>query len=137
MKPSKQSTLRDRAVLTGRGVHSNAPVRIVIHPATANSGISFLRTGLEGGGSRRIEAKWSEVFATRLCTVLGDCRQVSVSTVEHLLAALSGLRVDNALVEIDGPEMPIMDGSSQVFVDAIDRVGVVPLAAARRYIKVL
>jgi UDP-3-O-[3-hydroxymyristoyl] N-acetylglucosamine deacetylase len=136
MTAVNQTTLRDRVVLSGAGVHSNAPARLVLHPSEANSGISFLRTGLPGGRERLIEAKFSQVSMTELCTVVGAA-DASVSTVEHLLAALSGLGVDNAVVEIDGPEMPIMDGSSADFVEAIDQVGLTQLAAARRYVKVL
>jgi UDP-3-O-[3-hydroxymyristoyl] N-acetylglucosamine deacetylase len=136
MKPGTQTTLGERAVLTGRGVHSNAPVQITIHPSDAGSGISFLRTGLENGHSRCIDARWSEVSMTRLCTVIGRER-ASVATVEHALAALGGLGVDNALVEVDGPEMPIMDGSAQDFVEAIDQAGIVSQHAPRRYLKIV
>ena len=137
MKPGRQTTLCERAVLSGRGVHSNAPVQIVLHPSDANTGISFVRTGLDGGRSHSIDARWSEVAATRLCTVIGDPDQASIATVEHVLAALSGLGVDNALIEVDGPEMPIMDGSAQDFVDAIDQVGISDLGATRRYIRIV
>ena len=112
MKFPKQTTLRKRCVLTGNGVHSNAPVTLILHPAEPDSGIVFLRTNLPDGATRRIDAKWSRVSATDLCTVLGDVSLGSVSTVEHLLAALAGLGVDNVLIEVDGPEVPIMDGSS-------------------------
>jgi UDP-3-O-[3-hydroxymyristoyl] N-acetylglucosamine deacetylase len=132
----KQTTLGDRASLEGIGVHSGSPVKITIHPAESNSGISFLRTGLPGG-DRMIPARREAVGATELCTVIGDASGSSVSTIEHLMAALRGLGVDNALVEIDGPEVPIMDGSSALFVDAIDQVGVEDLPSARRVVKVL
>jgi UDP-3-O-[3-hydroxymyristoyl] N-acetylglucosamine deacetylase len=137
MKATQQTTIRDRVTITGVGVHSNAPVRVILHPADANSGISFLRTGLPGGRERLIEAVWSNVSKTELCTVLGDATQASVSTVEHLLAAMLGVGLDNALVEIDGPEAPIMDGSASDFVAAIDRVGLVALPRSRRYLKIL
>lgn len=136
MKFARQTTLRRRILLSGNGVHSNAPVKIVLHPSEADAGVAFLRTGLPGG-TRRIEAKWSRVSATDLCTVLGDASLGSVSTVEHLLAAFTGLGLDNVTVEIDGPEVPIMDGSSAAFVAAIDRVGLKVLSAPRRYLKVL
>ena len=137
MKFPKQTTLRKRCVLTGNGVHSNAPVTLILHPAESDSGIVFLRTNLPDGATRRIEAKWSRVSATDLCTVLGDVSLGSVSTVEHLLAALTGLGVDNVLVEVDGPEVPIMDGSSASFVAAIDKVGLRALSAPRRFLKIL
>ncbi len=137
MKPGKQTTLRKRAILSGSGVHSNAPVRLVLHPSEANSGISFLRTGLPGGRERQIDAVWSNVSMTELCTVIGDPADATVSTVEHLLAAFSALGVDNAMVEIDGPEVPIMDGSAAEFVEAIQQAGIHHLSAPRRYLKVL
>ncbi|HEY8579393.1 MAG TPA: UDP-3-O-acyl-N-acetylglucosamine deacetylase [Beijerinckiaceae bacterium] len=137
MKSAKQTTLRQRATLSGAGVHSNAPVQIVLHPAEADSGVVFLRTGLDGGRERAIEARWSQVSMTELCTVIGDASSGAVSTIEHLLAALAGLGVDNVMVEIDGPEVPIMDGSAAHFVEAIDLAGVVELSKPRRYVKVL
>jgi UDP-3-O-[3-hydroxymyristoyl] N-acetylglucosamine deacetylase len=136
-KSGQQTTIRDRVSLGGFGVHSNAPVNLVLHPADANSGIVFLRTGLPGGRERLIEAKWSNVSQTELCTVLSDSSGASVSTVEHLLAALAGLEIDNAMVEIDGPEAPIMDGSAADFVAAIDRVGALAQSRARRHLKIL
>jgi UDP-3-O-[3-hydroxymyristoyl] N-acetylglucosamine deacetylase len=137
MKFPKQTTLRKRCILTGNGVHSNAPVTLILHPAEPDSGIVFLRTGLPEGATRRIEAKWSRVSATDLCTVLGDTSRGSVSTVEHLLAAFMGLGLDNVLVEVDGPEVPIMDGSSAAFVAAIDKAGLRTLSAPRRFLKIL
>jgi UDP-3-O-[3-hydroxymyristoyl] N-acetylglucosamine deacetylase len=136
-KSGQQATIRDRVTLGGFGVHSNAPVTLVLHPADANSGIVFLRTGLPGGRERLIEAKWSNVSQTELCTVLSDSSGASVSTVEHLLAALAGLNVDNVTIEMDGPEAPIMDGSAAAFVAAIDQVGVVTQSRRRRHLKIL
>lgn len=137
MIPARQTTLKRQIALCGAGVHSHAPVQLVLHPAEANSGIVFLRTGLEGGRERSIEARWSQVSTTELCTVIGDASSGAVSTIEHLLAAFAGLGVDNVLVEVDGPEVPIMDGSSAAFVEAIDQAGLAELSAPRRYIKVL
>ena len=84
-----------------------------------------------------LEAKRSNVTNTALCTMLGDASGASVSTVEHLLAAVSGLQVDNVLIEIDGPETPIMDGSAADFVSAIDQAGVVQQSRPRRHLKVV
>jgi len=137
MKFGPQTTIRDRVTISGRGVHSNAPVRIVIHPADAGAGIVFLRTGLPEGRERLIEAKWSNVSRTDLCTVLGDSERASVATIEHLMAALAGLGVDNALIEIDGPEAPIMDGSAAQFVAAIDKVGLAAQSRPRRHLRIL
>lgn len=137
MKLGKQTTLRKSVTLVGAGVHSNAPVTLSLHPSSANTGIQFVRTGLPEGGERRIEARWSRVSTTELCTVLGDPVRGTVATVEHLMAALSGLGVDNAEIEVDGPEVPIMDGSAAVFVAAIDRVGLRTLSAPRRFIRIV
>lgn len=97
----------------------------------------FLRTGLPGGRERLLEAKRGNVTQTSLSTTLGDASGASVCTVEHLLAALSGLRIDNVVIEIDGPETPIMDGSAIDFVRAIDSVGVAHQARLRRYLKIV
>jgi UDP-3-O-[3-hydroxymyristoyl] N-acetylglucosamine deacetylase len=132
-----QTTLRRAVTREGIGVHSGAPARIVLHPAEAGTGVQFLRTGLPGGQESLVPALREAVGATELCTVIANAQGVSVSTVEHLMAALAGLGVDNVLVEIDGPELPIMDGSSRSFVDAIDEAEVIELPARRRVIKVL
>ncbi|WP_298354956.1 UDP-3-O-acyl-N-acetylglucosamine deacetylase [Rhodoblastus sp.] len=138
MKQRFQTTLRQRIVLAGGiGVHSGKPVRLVLNPSEADAGLVFLRSGLPDGGSRVIEANWSKVTMTELCTVIGDGAQHMVATIEHLVAALHGLGVDNCLVEVDGPEVPIMDGSAAAFVEAIDRAGIVQLDAPRRYLKLL
>ncbi len=137
MKFGLQTTLRDRVEISGFGVHSAAPARVILHPADVDSGLVILRTGLPNGRERLIEAKWSNVTHTALCTVLGDSTGAAVATVEHLMAALAGLGVDNALVEIDGPEMPIMDGSAAAFVAAIDSVGLARQGRLRRVIRVV
>lgn len=137
MKQSQQTTLRKAATLSGVGVHSGDEVKIILHPAIANHGIAFLRTGLSGGNDRLIQARHLAVTATELCTVIGDRDSGAVATIEHLMAALSGLGIDNVLVEIDGPEVPILDGSSAPFVEAIDQAGIATLNVARRYLKVL
>jgi UDP-3-O-[3-hydroxymyristoyl] N-acetylglucosamine deacetylase len=137
MPASSQTTLRRRATVKGIGVHSGSPVSLTLHPAEADIGIVFLRSGLDGQCDREIVADYRAVTATEFATVLGDDAGPAVSTTEHVLAALRGLGVDNVVVEIDGPEVPIMDGSAQAFVEAIDRAGIAVLAAQRRFIKVL
>jgi UDP-3-O-[3-hydroxymyristoyl] N-acetylglucosamine deacetylase len=137
MKVARQTTLRDHTALSGVGVHSGLPVTLTFHPADAGTGLRFLRTHVEGRQDREIPADMSAVTATEFATVLGDASGPLVSTAEHVLAALSGLGVDNALVEIDGPEAPIMDGSAAPFVAAIDLVGIETLDEPRRHIKVL
>jgi len=137
MKHGFQKTVADRVEIHGAGVHTAAPARIVIHPAEADHGIVFLRTGIADGSDRLIEAHWRNIRQTALCTVIGDRSGATVATIEHLMAALAGLGVDNALVEIDGPEAPIMDGSSAAFVAALDQAGLVTQARRRKFIKVL
>jgi UDP-3-O-[3-hydroxymyristoyl] N-acetylglucosamine deacetylase len=137
MKSVRQTTVREPATVTGIGVHSGLPVTLTIHPADANSGITFLRTGIEGCPDREVRADVRAVTATEFATVLGDSDGPLCSTAEHVLATLSGLGVDNATIEIDGPEVPIMDGSSAAFVAAIDQAGIATLSAPRRYIQVL
>ena len=137
MKQSQQTTLRAAVTLVGTGVHSGDEVKMILHPAEANHGIAFLRTRLPGGLDRLIDARHLAVTATELCTVIGDRDSGAVATIEHLMAALAGLGIDNVLVEIDGPEVPILDGSSAPFIDAIDGVGIVAQNVGRRYLKVL
>jgi len=137
MKVAFQTTLRNRVTVSGVGVHSAAPAQLILQPANVDTGVVFLRTALPGGRERLLEAKRSNVTHTALCTMLGDASGAGVSTVEHLLAALSGLQIDNVLIEIDGPETPIMDGSAADFVAAIDRAGLVQLSRLRRYLKIL
>jgi UDP-3-O-[3-hydroxymyristoyl] N-acetylglucosamine deacetylase len=137
MKAARQTTLRDHSVLCGVGIHSGLPVTLTLHPADADTGVRFVRTRLEGWQDREIPADLTAVTATEFATVLGDASGPLVSTAEHILAALAGLGVDNAIVEIDGPEAPIMDGSAAPFVAAIDAVGLRILDRPRRHIKVL
>jgi len=137
MKHGFQKTLADRVEILGAGVHSAAPARIVIHPADADHGIVFLRAGTIDGADCMIDANWRNIRQTALCTVIGDRTGTTIATIEHLMAALSGLCVDNALIEIDGPEAPILDGSAAQFVDAIEQVGLITQARRRKFLRVL
>ena len=136
MKFSRQTTLRSQATVTGVGVHSGLPVSLTLGPAPVDAGFIFVRTGLDEA-DREVPAVAESVIATDLATVLGDREGPLVSTAEHVLAALRGMGVDNATIEIDGPEAPIMDGSAAAFVTAIDQAGVVSQSAPRRFIQVL
>jgi UDP-3-O-[3-hydroxymyristoyl] N-acetylglucosamine deacetylase len=133
---ARQTTLAREIQLTGTGVHSGAPVSLTLHPAEADTGLRFLVTK-RGRVISEIAAHVANVKNLTLCTVIGDGAGTTVGTVEHLLAALRGLSIDNLYIEIDSKEVPIMDGSSAVFVDAIDRVGIRELPEPRKYIKVL
>jgi UDP-3-O-[3-hydroxymyristoyl] N-acetylglucosamine deacetylase len=136
MKFSRQTTLRSQATVTGVGVHSGLPVSLTIGPASIDAGFIFVRTGLDGA-DREVQAVAGSVIATEFATVLGDRNGPLVSTAEHVLAALRGMGVDNATIEVDGPEVPIMDGSAAAFVAAIDQAGIITQSAARRFIQVL
>ena len=131
-----QRTFERRVGLSGIGVHSGAPVSITLCPAHPDSGVVFLRRNLPNSPDVEIPARSHAVGSTELCTVLGDPNGASVATVEHLLAALAGLGVDNAIIEIDGPEVPVMDGSASAFVDAIDQAGIRAQDAPRRWIRI-
>jgi UDP-3-O-[3-hydroxymyristoyl] N-acetylglucosamine deacetylase len=136
MKFSRQTTLRAQATVTGVGVHSGLPVSLTLGPASIDAGLVFVRTGLDGA-DREVPAIAESVTATEFATVLGDRNGPLVSTAEHVLAALRGMGVDNATIEIDGPEVPIMDGSAAAFVAAIDQAGILTQSASRRFIQVL
>ncbi|MBU6527920.1 UDP-3-O-[3-hydroxymyristoyl] N-acetylglucosamine deacetylase [Methylocystis sp. MJC1] len=128
-KSRAQTSLARSVTLSGRGVHSDTPARLTLSPSAADSGIVLSVEGAD------ILADWRSVDATQLRTRLSG-EGASVSTVEHLLAALAGLGVDNALVEIEGEEIPAMDGSARAFVAALDEAGIVELAAPRRFLHV-
>jgi UDP-3-O-[3-hydroxymyristoyl] N-acetylglucosamine deacetylase len=136
MKAGKQTTLLRPAELHGTGVHSGLPATFTIHPAEANTGIVFVRA-VPGECEREIRVEPRAVVSTEYATVLGDQSGPAVATVEHVMAALYGLGVDNAVVELDAPEVPILDGSAAPIVTAIDAAGIRSLPAARRYLRVL
>lgn len=133
---ARQTTIAREVELTGTGVHSGAPVSVILHPADADTGLRFLVVK-RGRVVAEIPAGVKHVKNLTLCTVLGDEAGATIGTVEHLLAALRGLCVDNCYIEIDSKEVPIMDGSSTAFVDAIDEAGIRELSAPRKFIKVL
>ena len=129
-----QTTLAGEARISGLGIHGGQPATLTLRPAGADSGVVFVRTDV-AGERRPIPALADKVCDTRLATVIGDGGP-TISTVEHIMAALFGLGIDNAVIEIDGPEIPIMDGAAADFVAAIDAVGVRSLEAPRRYITI-
>jgi UDP-3-O-[3-hydroxymyristoyl] N-acetylglucosamine deacetylase len=136
-RAGRQTTLGDRATVAGIGVHTGLPVTLTLHPAEAGTGVMFVRCGADGRPEIEIHANARSVSATELATVLGDGSGPGISTIEHIMATLCGLGVDNAIVELDGPEAPIMDGSAARFVEAVDQAGIVTLVAPRRFTKVL
>lgn len=131
----RQKTLKSPIGCTGIGLHSGAKVTMTLHPAPADHGIVFRRTDLAGGG-QLIPADWRHVVETRFCTALAVGDGPRISTVEHLMAALAGSEIDNALVDVSGPEVPVMDGSAAPFVFLIECAGVVEQPAARRALQI-
>ena len=130
-----QNTIRTEVTLVGQGLHSGRPARLVMHPATSG-GIRFRRSDVRDRDNI-IPARYDRVSDTTLCTVLSNEAGVTVSTVEHLMAALAGTGVSHALIDIDGPEVPILDGSAQRFVRAILRAGLRDLGSPIVAIRVL
>ena len=130
-----QTTVDKEITLTGAGVHSGAPVSITLRPSEANTGIRFVVAN--DGRGVEIAAHCSAITSLTLCTVLGSECGAAVATVEHLMAAVNGLSIDNLLVEIDNGEVPILDGSAMPFVAAIEEAGIRELDVPRQFIKVL
>ena len=131
-----QHTLQGPAIFAGVGVHTGAHTRVSVRPAPANTGIVFVRTDVTDRDNR-VPVSAEAVCKTQLGTVITNAADVTVATIEHLMAALVMLNIDNAVVELDGPEMPIMDGSSLPFVEILDRAGRRGQDAPRRYIEIL
>jgi UDP-3-O-[3-hydroxymyristoyl] N-acetylglucosamine deacetylase len=133
---SLQHTLKSSIPCNGIGLHTGAKVSMVLRPAAVNTGIVFRRTDLPAARAE-VLARWDKVVDTRLCTVVANDRGSQVGTVEHVMAALRGCGVDNAIIEVNAPELPVMDGSSDPFVFLIACAGIVAQSAPRRYLRVL
>ena len=131
-----QYALKSTAVFHGHGLHSGAPVTMKIHPAPTGHGIWFLRSDVLTGDAR-IPAIWDAVVPSKLCTLIANDDGVSVSTIEHVMAALAGSAISNALIEVDGPEVPILDGSAAPFVEGLLNAGIVEQDAPVMAIRVL
>ncbi len=131
-----QTTLKSSISFFGYGLHSGQRVSMIIRPASAEHGIWFSRTDV-AVGDRMIPARWDAVLRSPLCTKLENATGLQVSTVEHVMAALAGCGVHNALIEIDGPEVPILDGSAAPFVRGIMQRGLRTLNAPVRAFEVL
>lgn len=135
-RPVMQKTLRGPAECSGIGVHSGEIVTLRLLPAPENTGIVFVRTDLKNG-ARTIPARWDHVVDTKLCTVIGNDHGSKVATIEHLMAAIHAYGIDNATIEINGAEVPVMDGSSDPFVFLIEVAGIVEQSTPRREIEIL
>ncbi len=136
IKGALQHTLKTSIDCSGVGLHSGAKVAMTLNAGDPDTGIVFRRTDVVGGGAV-VPARWDTVVDARLNTSVGNDDGVCVGTIEHLMAALSGAGVDNALIEINGPEVPIMDGSAEPFLFLIECAGLTEQPVARRLIEVL
>jgi len=130
-----QGTLACPVFFEGRGLHTGRFARIAVKPAPANHGLAFEKK-LKHGKTANIKADWLNVRQLPLCTCLSDNNGDQVRTVEHLLAACYGAGIDNALIEIDGAEIPLLDGSAKPFVDAITAAGVENQRIQRKTIRI-
>jgi UDP-3-O-[3-hydroxymyristoyl] N-acetylglucosamine deacetylase len=128
----KQRTLSSKIKASGVGLHTGKKISLTLNPSPVNSGISFFRTDID---CEPIKASLENVHDTRLSTTLSN-KSIKISTVEHLLSALAGLGIDNALVELDGPEVPIMDGSARPFVFMIQSAGIKEQNDSKKFIKI-
>ena len=128
----KQQTINTSLFLSGVGLHSGKKVSLNIEPAVINNGIIFIRTDYKD--NQFFNALWSNVTSTNLCTTIANKEGVSVSTIEHLMSALSGMHIDNVNIMIDGPEVPIMDGSSLPFVELFESIGLLKQEIDRQVI---
>jgi UDP-3-O-[3-hydroxymyristoyl] N-acetylglucosamine deacetylase len=137
MKQSQatQQTLKQSVTCQSVGVHSGAMATLTLKPAKENTGIQFIRTDITEGNNI-VVARWDNVIDTMLCTVIANEDGVRVSTIEHLMSALLGCGVDNAIVEIDNEEVPIMDGSAKDFVTMIDQAGIQKQNTPRKAIRI-
>jgi len=131
--PVTQRTLKSSITYVGIGLHTGEKVSMTVRPAPANNGIAFERKDVQPGIGL-IPARWYLVSTTDMSTSLKNEHNISVHTVEHLLAALHGCGIDNALIELDGSEVPIMDGSSEPFVRMIEHIGTIEQAMPRQAI---
>ena len=130
-----QRTIKTSINCTGIGVHTGQKVSMCLKPADENTGILFRRSDINNGNVE-ILAHWKNVIDSRLCTVIGTKTGIKIATIEHLMAALYGCEIDNIIIEIDGPEVPIMDGSSGPFTFLIECAGIQEQNQIRRYIRI-
>ena len=131
-----QNTISAPISCSGVGLHSGVPVSINLLPSSSNTGIVFKRVDLIGGGTE-IKANWSNISDSRMCTIISAENGISVATVEHLLAAFYAKQIDNVIVEVNGPEIPAMDGSASPFIFLIECAGIQTQRSRRKYLRIL
>jgi len=131
-----QKTLRSEISCNGTGLHTGAHVTMTMCPAKPDTGIVFRRTDISGEGAE-LNARWNNVVDTTMGTTIGNDNNIRISTIEHLMAALHGCEIDNAIINISGPEVPVMDGSAAPFVFLIECAGIQEQEAQRKVIEIL
>ncbi len=131
-----QTTIQTPITMSGVGVHSGRHAVITLHPAVADTGILFHRVDIEGDDGF-VLTHASNAIEAQLCTTIKNHAKTEVRMVEHLMAAFHGLGIDNIIVEIDGPEVPILDGSSAMIVEAINHAGIMATDSPRTYIEII
>ena len=133
-----QTTISKPKSFDGIGLHTGNIIKVNLKPNKENTGIIFIRTDIDGNLEKRsIKGLYKNVSDTSLCTTIENKSGIKVSTIEHIMAAFSGSGVDNIIVELDGPEVPIMDGSSLPFIEIIENLGIKALKAKRKFLKIL
>lgn len=137
-----QTTLRNRIGCAGIGLHTGQQVRFTVYPAEAGSGITFRRMDLRGtdgfdDANICVQARYDNISSTQLGSTISNAAGASVATIEHLMSAFSGCGIDNARVDLDGPELPVLDGSALPFVVLLECAGIARLSERRQYIRIL
>ena len=132
-----QTTIKDDIKFVGIGVHTNSKSSMILKSSEPGSGISFRRTDIKDPSKNTIKANYKNVKSTYYCTEISNEFDVSVLTIEHLLAAIFGANIDNIEILIDGPEVPILDGSSKIFMDGIQANKIINQGQAKKFIKIL
>ena len=132
-----QTTIKDDIKFVGIGVHTNSKSSMILKPSDPGSGISFKRTDIKDPSKNTIKANYKNVKSTYYCTEISNEFDVSVLTIEHLLAAIFGANIDNVEILIDGPEVPILDGSSKIFMDGIQDNEIINQGKSKKFIKIL
>jgi UDP-3-O-[3-hydroxymyristoyl] N-acetylglucosamine deacetylase len=131
-----QHTLKNFVTFTGKGLHSGDDVTMIVRPAEIDEGITFVRNDV-GDKDNVIPARYDHVESSQLCTMIKNKDGVSVSTIEHLMAAFAGMGIDNAHIDLDGGEVPILDGSAMPFITAFENIGLKSQSATRKALRVM
>ena len=132
-----QTTIKDDIKFVGIGVHTNTKSSMILKPSDPGSGISFKRTDIKDPSKNTIKANYKNVKSTYYCTEISNEYDISVLTIEHLLAAIFGANIDNIEILIDGPEVPILDGSSKIFMEGIQDSKVINQGQTKQFIKIM